>query len=84
MLKAHNNLGNALKDLNQLDAALKSYEQCTRHYNRTLLRYITTLVSRFKELGQLDAALKSYEQTLAIKPDYTEAFNNLGSVLKEL
>ncbi len=34
------------------------------------------LASVLKELGQLDDAVKSYEQVLAIKPGYTEAFNN--------
>jgi len=35
-------------------------------------------------LGQLDIAVKRYEQSLAIKPDYAEAHNNLGVTLKEL
>jgi len=35
-------------------------------------------------LGQLDAAVKRYEKSLAIKPDYAEAHNNLGNALKDL
>ena len=36
------------------------------------------------ELDQLDAAVKCYDKALAIKPDFAEAFNNLGSTLKQL
>ena len=38
----------------------------------------------YKGLGQLEAAVKHYELTLAIKPDYAEAHNNLGITLKAL
>jgi predicted O-linked N-acetylglucosamine transferase (SPINDLY family) len=35
-------------------------------------------------LGQPNAAVKSYEKALTIKPDYTDAYNNLGIVLNTL
>ena len=31
-------------------------------------------------LGQLDAAVKCYEKAVALKPDYAEAYHNLGNV----
>ena len=34
-----------------------------------------------KEKGELDAAIDSYKQALKIKPDYAEAYNNLGIAL---
>ena len=37
-----------------------------------------------KELGRLDEALASYRQAIALKPDYAEAYNNLGIMLQEL
>ena len=35
-------------------------------------------------LGQLGEAVTRYERAIAIKPDYVEAHNNLGNVLREL
>jgi tetratricopeptide (TPR) repeat protein len=34
----------------------------------------------YHQLMQLDLARKSYEQAIKLKPDYTEALNNLGTV----
>ncbi|MHA3961312.1 tetratricopeptide repeat protein, partial [Synechococcus sp. LTW-G] len=36
-----------------------------------------------KEQGNLDAAIASYNTALQLKPNYTEAHNNLGNALKE-
>jgi tetratricopeptide (TPR) repeat protein len=33
--------------------------------------------------GDLDAAIKSYKEALKIKPDYAEAYINIGNVLKD-
>jgi predicted TPR repeat methyltransferase len=34
-------------------------------------------------MGDLDAAVKSYQQALKIKPDYADAYSNMGNALKE-
>lgn len=34
----------------------------------------------YHQLTQLDNALKSYQQALRLKPDYTEAMNNIGTI----
>ncbi len=80
---AHNNLGNVLKKLGQLDSAVKSYEKALAikpdyfdaHYN---------LGNALNDLDQHDAAVKCYEKALAINPDYADAHNNLGFTLKKL
>ena len=36
------------------------------------------------ERGKLNEAEASYRQVIALKPDYAEAYNNLGTTLKEL
>jgi len=40
------------------------------------------LPSSFQQLGRLEEAEASYTQAIALKPDYTEAHNNLGMTLK--
>ena len=36
-----------------------------------------------KEQGKLEEAIEAYNKALAIKPDYAEAYNNMGITLKE-
>ena len=72
----HNNLGIALKDLGQLDDAVKSYEQALAikpdyaevHYN---------LGTTFQEIGKMDEALTSYDRAIILKPDINYSFGNL-------
>ena len=79
----HNNLGNALHDLGQFDAAVTSYRRAleinpgfaSAHYN---------LGISLRSLGCLDEAVSSYRRALEIKPDYAEAHNNLGNALIDL
>ena len=39
--------------------------------------------SVLKEQGKLEEAIEAYNKALAIKPDYAEAYNNMGIALKE-
>ena len=64
------------------DDAVKSYEKTQSLLIRTLQRHITISALLYKELNQLDEAVKCYEKAIAIKPDFAEAHNNLGNVLK--
>ena len=36
-----------------------------------------------KDQGKLEEAIEAYNKALAIKPDYAEAYNNMGDALKE-
>ena len=36
-----------------------------------------------KEQGKLEEAIEAYNKALAIKPDYAEAYSNMGVILKE-
>jgi len=80
---AHNNRGNALKDLGRLDDAVASYDRAIAlkpdyadaFYNRGNV---------LKSLKRLDEAVASYDKAIALKPGYAEAFNNRGGALKEL
>ncbi|OAN50296.1 hypothetical protein A6A04_02540 [Paramagnetospirillum marisnigri] len=81
--EAHNNLGNALKDLGQPERALS-------HYDRALALKPDFPEPRFNrgsvlhELGRLDEAVASYQAAIALRPDYVDALSNLGLALREL
>jgi predicted O-linked N-acetylglucosamine transferase (SPINDLY family) len=80
---AHNNRGNALKELGQAQEALASYERAIAlkadytdaWYNRG---------NALRELARFGDAAESYERAAALRPNYPEAFNNRGSALKAL
>src|SRR5262249_42456173 len=80
---AHNNRGNALKDLGLANEALASYDRAIAlkanyaeaHYNRGNV---------LRELKRDPEAIESYDRALAVRPDYPEALSNRGSVLKQL
>lgn len=81
--EAHNNLGNALKDLGQLDDAVASYRRALE-IKPDFTEAHCNLGNTLQNLGQLEGAVASYRRALAIKPDYAKAHSNLGVALKEL
>lgn len=78
----HNNLGNVLKNLGQLEDAVASFRRALKlkpdfamvHFN---------LGNTLKELGHLESAVTSYRRALEIEPNNVEVHCNLGDVLKE-
>lgn len=80
---AHCDLGNALKELNQLDNALNSYDRAIElapgdvdaYYNRG---------ATLHAMKRFDDALASYDEALALNPGDAQALNNRGVTLKEL
>ena len=46
-------------------------------------RPITTWAVTLKEQGKLDEAIASYTKALSLKPDYAEAYYNMGNALQE-
>ncbi|HBH73456.1 MAG TPA: hypothetical protein DDY43_08430, partial [Synechococcales bacterium UBA10510] len=80
--EAHNNLGNALKEQGDLDAAIASYKtalQLKPNYPEAYNNLGITL----KEQGDLAAAIASYNTALQLNSNYPEAHNNLGIALKD-
>ena len=79
--EAHVNLGNALRAEGKLDEALASYRHALAlargpaHYN---------VANLLTELGKADEAVSRYRRAIELKPDYADAFNNLGTALDEL
>jgi protein O-GlcNAc transferase len=80
---AHNNRGNAFKDLGETTQALASFDRAIAlkpdyaeaFYNRANL---------LRELARFEEAVASYDRALALRPDYVDALSNRGSALKEL
>ena len=80
---AHSNLGGALNDAGEFDAALKSCDRALRlkpsyaeaHNNRG---------NALMGLNRLEAAFTSYERAIAIRPEFADAHNNRGNALRGL
>ena len=73
----------ALYSNGQMQEALDAIDTLTKNYpNEPLLYNIRGAC--YKEIGQLEKAFKNFEKAVSLKPDYTEARNNLDIVLKEL
>ena len=73
----------ALYSNGQIEEALDSVGALIKdHPNEALLYNISGAC--YASLGKLDTAVKHYEKTIAMKPNYAEAHNNLGVTLQDL
>jgi len=79
-VEVHNNLGNALKDLGQLQDATASYRRAIA-LNSQYADAHNNLGLVLNALGQHEAAAASYRRALALKPDDVEMHVNLGIAL---
>jgi predicted O-linked N-acetylglucosamine transferase (SPINDLY family) len=77
------NQGNDLEDLNQLEAALASYDKALS-LNPNYARAHSNRGNVLQSLKRFAEALASYQRALAIRPDYAEAFYNSGNALLAL
>ena len=81
--EAHNNLGNALKDLGRLDEAVARYHRALV-IKPDFAEAHNNLGNALKDLGRLDDAVACYRRALAIKPDFADAHSNLGSAFRDI
>ena len=98
--EAYNNQGNALLKLKRIDSALKSYEKsislmpnyyqayhnCGRaFYERNKKNEILKNYEKSKKFNSdLDSAIKNYKKAIELKPDFAEAYFDLGSIFSEV
>ena len=98
--EAYNNQGNALLKLKRIDNALKSYEKsislmpnyyqayhnCGRaFYERNKKNEILKNYEKSKKFNSdLDSAIKNYKKAIELKPDFAEAYFDLGSIFSEV
>jgi tetratricopeptide (TPR) repeat protein len=76
----HNNLGNALGRLGQLDEAVASYRRALL-LSPDFAEAHNNLGHTLLDLGQPDDAAASCRRAIDLKPRYAEAHDNLGSAL---
>ncbi|HUE09824.1 MAG TPA: tetratricopeptide repeat protein [Steroidobacteraceae bacterium] len=81
--EAHGNLGNALRDLGQLDAAVASYRRALE-LKPDFAEAHSNFANALCDLGRFQEAAAGYRRALELKPDYPEAHNNLGLALRGL
>jgi tetratricopeptide (TPR) repeat protein len=79
----HNNLGNALGRLGQLDEAVASYRRAL-FLSPDFAEAHNNLGHALLDLGQPDNAAASCRRAVDLKPRYAEAHDNLGCALLEL
>ena len=79
----HSNRGSALHALNELDAAVASYDRAieiTPDFAEALFNQGLALA----DLNKFEASIASYDRAISIKPDYAEAHCNRGNALVSL
>jgi serine/threonine protein kinase/Tfp pilus assembly protein PilF len=79
---AHLNLGFALSEKGQLDAAIASYQKAIE-LNPNYAMAHNNLGIMLKQTGQLDAAIASLKKAIELDPKLAMAHNNLGTALKD-
>lgn len=80
---AHNNRGNALKDMRDFEAAVSSYNRAIALNSGYAEAYYNRGIA-FEELRQLEKAVRSYDQAIALNPGLAAAYYNRGNALKDL
>lgn len=78
---AHNNCGNALRDLKRTDEALASFERALA-LKPDYAPALSNRGSVLRDLKRFDEALSSFDRALALNPDNVETLNNRGNALR--
>ncbi len=79
--EAYSNLGNALKELGDLDGAIQFYLKSIKIKPRFPDAY-NNLASTHMQLGQTDDAIQTFEMALTLNPRLVDAHSNLGNLYK--
>ena len=79
--EAYSNLGNALKELGDLDAAVQAYDKAIRLKPRFCDPY-NNLGSTYAQMGRAEDAIETYKMALMLNPALADAHSNLGNLHK--
>ena len=77
------NLGSLLKDIGQLSAAIKMYEQavaCDANFDIAL----ANLANAVKDQGRISDAIGYYKRAVSVNPDFAEAVCGLANALNSV
>ena len=66
----------------QFSAVIEQAQDLTKQYPHTFVVWNILGVSR-AQIGKLDEAIEAYNKSIALKPDYYEAYYNLGLAFKD-
>lgn len=78
--RAHNNLGVALSEANQIDRAIEHY-QTAISLDKFYSDPLSNIAVAFSLKGETDKAISALQKAIYIFPYYAEAYNNLGTLL---
>lgn len=79
----YTNLGSLLKDIGQLQAAIRMYEQavhCDGHFDIAL----ANLANAVKDSGRINDAIGYYKRAVRVNPDFAEAVCGLANALNSV
>ena len=79
----HTNLGSLLKDIGQLDMAIKMYEQAVS-CDGTFDIALTNLANAVKDRGRIGDAIAYYKRAVGSNPDFAEAVCGLATALNSV
>jgi len=66
----------------QIETAIEQAEALTEQYPGAVVVWNILGASR-AQIGKLDEAIDAYKKTISLKPDYADAYFNMGIVLKD-
>jgi tetratricopeptide (TPR) repeat protein len=78
--EAHNDLGNALRDVGRLNEAATALSRAVALKPELALAH-ANLGNVLRDLGRLDEAIEGLGRAIQIKPDFAAAYSNLGNAL---
>jgi len=81
--EAHNNRGNALKELGRFDEAFESFDRAIAIKPDFAEAYSNRGVA-LEELGRLDEALANFDEAIRFDANYAAAHYNRGNTLREM
>lgn len=78
---AYSNMGNTLKEMQDIQAALQCYTRAIQ-INPAFADAHSNLASIHKDSGNIPEAIQSYRMALKLKPDFPDAYCNLAHCLQ--
>jgi tetratricopeptide (TPR) repeat protein len=79
---AHNNLGIALKDMKELDGAIKEFHKAIELDPKSAHPHFNLGVALYGQ-KDLEGAIQEYQKAIELNPKFALPHNNLGKVLSE-